>query len=72
MAHPIFHHDLFKGKVLVITGGGTGIGYQLALQAAQLNAKGIAICGRRKEPLEQAKQTIEAQTKCKIFFQTCV
>jgi len=71
MSHELFQPNLFQGKVLVITGGGSGIGYQVALQAAQLNAKGIAICGRRKEILIEAKRALEAQSKSRIFCDTC-
>jgi short-subunit dehydrogenase involved in D-alanine esterification of teichoic acids len=41
----VFHNALLAGQYLIITGGGTGIGLETALQAAEIGAKGIAICG---------------------------
>lgn len=41
----VFHNSLLAGQFLIITGGGTGIGLETAFQAAEIGAKGIAICG---------------------------
>jgi NAD(P)-dependent dehydrogenase (short-subunit alcohol dehydrogenase family) len=41
----------FSGKIIVITGSGTGIGQTIAKKFAE-NGAHIAIMGRRKEPLE--------------------
>ena len=67
----IFKSDLFKDTVWIVTGGGTGIGLEIATQAAVLGAD-VAICGRRKEPLEEAANLIKSK-KCtaRVFFQTC-
>ena len=42
----------FQGKRALITGAGTGIGQQLALDLAGAGAA-VAICGRRRGPLEE-------------------
>lgn len=42
----------FENRVVIITGGGTGIGRAAALQFAQAGAS-VLITGRREEPLEQ-------------------
>jgi NAD(P)-dependent dehydrogenase (short-subunit alcohol dehydrogenase family) len=43
----VFKEDLFKGKKILITGGGTGLGRAMAERLLGLGAE-IAICGRRK------------------------
>lgn len=46
------------GKIVFITGGGTGIGKATAIAFAQAGAKGIAIFGRRIERLRSAADEI--------------
>jgi len=48
-----------SGKVVVITGAGSGIGLSSALRLGEAGAK-LVICGRTMEKLEDAKQQIEA------------
>ena len=49
-----------KDKVVVITGGGTGIGFACALGFLQEGSK-VAICGRGREKLEMAKAAAGGQ-----------
>ena len=51
--------DANAGKVALVTGGGTGIGKGTALAFAASGAS-VAICGRRPEPLREARAEIEA------------
>jgi NAD(P)-dependent dehydrogenase (short-subunit alcohol dehydrogenase family) len=48
----MFQSDLLAGRVILITGGGTGLGRSMALRFAELGAK-VFLCGRREEPLQQ-------------------
>lgn len=64
-----FRADLLKDHNILITGGGSGLGRAMALGFAQLGA-GIAICGRRKEVLENAAREIE-KSGGRVFFDTC-
>lgn len=50
-----------KGKVVVVTGGGTGIGAETAKYFAKAGASLVAILGRREQPLLDTKATIEAE-----------
>lgn len=47
------------GKIALVTGGGTGIGRAAALALAGLGFT-VIVCGRRKEPLDEAVAAIAA------------
>lgn len=51
-----------KGKTVVVTGGGTGIGAETARYFAQAGASRIAILGRREQPLLDTKALIERES----------
>jgi citronellol/citronellal dehydrogenase len=65
----IFAEGLFKDEVVLVTGGGTGIGQVLALELGGLGAK-VAICGRRKEPLERTAALL-GERGIPVFHATC-
>lgn len=46
----LFSPSLLDGQVAIITGGGSGLGRETALELARCGAR-VAICGRREEPL---------------------
>lgn len=52
-----------KGKVIIITGGGTGIGAAAAKTWAKAGAQGVVITGRRAEHLQAVKDEIKAINK---------
>ena len=53
------HEDANAGAVALISGGGTGIGRATALELGRTGAR-LVICGRRPEPLAQARAGLEA------------
>ena len=50
---------LFDGKLVVVTGGGTGIGQATALKFAAAGAE-VVISGRRQAPLDETVGLIES------------
>ncbi len=50
--------DLFSGKVIFITGGGSGINLGIAKSFARVGAS-VAICGRTPERLDSARAELE-------------
>ena len=54
----VFKDAMFEGKVVLITGGGTGIGRQLALDFADLGAY-VVVVARRTDPLSETVELIE-------------
>ncbi len=57
----VYRDDLLDGKVVLVSGGGTGIGKAIAFLAARLGAD-VAICGRTDSKLEEARDAIAAST----------
>ena len=51
--------DLFKGKTVFVTGGGSGINLGVAKNFAAVGAN-VAICGRTQERLDAAAKELEA------------
>jgi NAD(P)-dependent dehydrogenase (short-subunit alcohol dehydrogenase family) len=69
----MFIEGLLKGKVVLITGGGTGIGREMGERFGKLGAM-IAILGRREEVLRNTAREFESQGittafhKCDVRF----
>ena len=62
----MFKNDLFKDKVALVTGGGTGIGLEITKQLLDCDAT-VYIAGRKKEKLEKAILTLHNPTKLRAF-----
>ena len=66
----MFQQDLLKDKVVLITGGGTGLGRSMGERFLQLGAK-LAICGRREEVLRQTAAEMVASHGGEVFTVPC-
>lgn len=62
----MFEKGLLRGRNIIITGGGTGLGKSMALRFASLGA-GIAILGRRKEPLQGTVEELKKSGSDAVF-----
>ncbi|MBX6394318.1 MAG: SDR family oxidoreductase [Alicyclobacillaceae bacterium] len=65
----MFVSDLLKDKVILITGGGTGLGRAMGERFLELGAK-LAITSRREEVLKQAAEEMGQGGK-EVFYTTC-
>lgn len=54
-----FKAEIVKGKVALLTGGASGIGYEISYQLG-LHGASIAIMGRRKHVLDSAVATLQS------------
>ena len=66
----MFTNNLLKGKRILITGGGTGIGRAMAERFLQLGAT-LYICGRRAEVVQKTAQELAAATGGSIEGLAC-
>ena len=55
----MFKEDTFKDKIALVTGGRSGIGYQIAKDMLLMGAK-VIICSRKEEPLMKAQEELSA------------
>jgi NAD(P)-dependent dehydrogenase (short-subunit alcohol dehydrogenase family) len=67
---PMLPAGTFENRTIVITGGGTGLGRSMAQSLLKLGAK-LAICGRRREVVEEAAREMAADTGGEILPLEC-
>lgn len=66
----MFTEDTLQGKTILITGGGSGLGLEMAKKFASLGA-GIAICGRTESKLENAAEEIASEGEGRVETYVC-
>ena len=66
----MFRSDLLKGKRILITGGGTGLGKSIGRRYLELGAE-LVICGRRPEVLTAAADELQAATGGRVATVQC-
>jgi NAD(P)-dependent dehydrogenase (short-subunit alcohol dehydrogenase family) len=66
----MFRSDLLKEKVIIITGGGTGLGRSMGERFLQLGAR-LAITSRREPVLRQAAEEMMAARGGEVFTVPC-
>ena len=58
-----FRPDCLSGKVVLVTGGGSGIGYQVTMELLAHGCAGALIVGRRKAFLQKAASMLQQAVK---------
>jgi NAD(P)-dependent dehydrogenase (short-subunit alcohol dehydrogenase family) len=66
----MFEKDLLKGKRILVTGGGSGLGAAMGRRFLSLGAE-LVICGRRIELLEATATGMRAETGGKVSAIRC-
>ena len=65
----MFKNDLLKDKRILVTGGGTGLGKEMANHFAKHGAE-LYICGRRENVLQDTANEIIDKYKTNVHYQT--
>ena len=65
----MFKNDLLKNKRILVTGGGTGLGKEMATHYAEHGAD-IFICGRRENVLKGTAAEIEDKYDVKVSYES--
>ena len=65
----MFKNDLLNNKSILITGGGTGLGKEMANHFAAHGAN-LCICGRRENVLKETAAEIESKYNTTVSYQT--
>jgi NAD(P)-dependent dehydrogenase (short-subunit alcohol dehydrogenase family) len=67
---PMLRDGALKGKTIVITGGGTGLGRSMGKYFLELGAN-LVIASRKKDILDKAAAELEAETGGKVLAVVC-
>jgi peroxisomal 2,4-dienoyl-CoA reductase len=66
-----FVPDVLSGKVALVTGGGSGICFEVTKQLLAHGATGAVICGRRKDFLERSTVILQRETGKVCKYKVC-
>ncbi len=64
---PMLREDALQDKVIIVTGGGTGLGKSMARYFSVLGAK-VVITSRREEVLKATAEEIQAESDNEVFY----
>ena len=67
---PMLQDNAFKGKTIIVTGGGTGLGRTMSTYFSRLGAN-VVITSRKLDVLEKTAREIEQETSRKVFAVSC-
>ena len=65
----MFKDDLLKGKRILVTGGGTGLGKEMASHYAQHGAE-LYICGRRENVLKETSDQLKSEYGVDVHYES--
>lgn len=66
----MFRPDLLKDRRILVTGGGTGLGAEMASRFASLGAT-LVLVGRREEPLAETADRLRTESGATVQTLTC-
>jgi len=66
-----FRSDCLDGKIALVTGGGSGIGFEITKQLLLHGCAGAVICGRRESFLQKACAILREETGKKCLYKVC-
>ncbi|KQP37503.1 SDR family oxidoreductase [Pseudorhodoferax sp. Leaf274] len=66
----MYRTDLLQGQRILVTGGGSGLGAEMAARFAGLGAA-LLLCGRRLEMLEATAQRLRAESGASVTVLAC-
>ncbi|TAE54258.1 MAG: SDR family oxidoreductase, partial [Bacteroidetes bacterium] len=69
-AQPMLQPEALKGKVVIVTGGGSGLGRSMTRYFLQLGAQ-VVITSRSMDRLEQTARELESETGGKVLPLAC-